>query len=782
MEARSVLRGLEAPEQELLGSPEVCVAVLDGPVDLSHPCFEGADLTRIDTLVTEAPGPGPMSLHGTFVTSLIIGQPGQGVTGIVPRCRVLLLPVFRDGDKARVPQLDLARAIERAVEEGAHVINISGGERTPDGRPDRVLERALQVCEDYGVLVVAAVGNDGCDCLQVPAAVPCVLAVGASGPDGEPLDSNNWGETHSTNAVLAPGQDIFGAAPSGRIAALTGSSFATPLVSGVAALLIAAQQRLDGSADPLAVGRAILKSAAAVPCSPAEAPECRRYLAGHLDAARAFELVAEPHSTLPSPAEPILSGVRAASDLDPLDLKQPDSTKGAPSMASSESRPAGSNTPGTLPPAHGDDAGAATHPDRPEATAPSAEPQQSASGPEPTTSRTEMQRVVPDTPPPSAQLNTTPTPITDERDPQPGLRPACGGGGNPSNGCSCGENGNGNLPLVYALGTVGFDFRDEATRDGFRQLMPAHFVEGSDGVQRELPGDPYDPVQLSDYLTENPWASDKLTWTLLMDSTPIYALAAESPAGLDYGASPVLAEWDEDLDEAVRQPATLAKILRRIAAAPPVNRVYRLLQEAIGGQIMSVDDPNYVSRVSIPGVLTGRTVQLYSGEKVPELNVDARGVYAWNEAELVKDISARVSEDTADRNVSIASDTVQKTIRAMLDKFYYEFRNLGQSSPDRALNYAATNAFLAGQQIAEGLLSAKHVPGPEDRFYALDRVTVTKSPYCRIDSDCQLVSLVFFDPEDERRSNVTFQFTVDVSRTIPVILAPPRTFLGSSGY
>ncbi|WP_406445534.1 S8 family serine peptidase, partial [Streptomyces sp. NBC_00631] len=181
MEARSVLRGLEAPQEELLGSTEVCVAILDGPVELSHPCFEGADLTRIDTLVTQAPGAGPMSLHGTLVTSLIFGQPGTGVTGIAPRCRGLLLPVFRDGDEARVPQLDLARAIERAVQEGAHIINVSGGERVPDGQPDELLGRALRLCAEQGVLVVAAAGNDGCDCLQVPAAVPSVLAVGATG-------------------------------------------------------------------------------------------------------------------------------------------------------------------------------------------------------------------------------------------------------------------------------------------------------------------------------------------------------------------------------------------------------------------------------------------------------------------------------------------------------------------------------------------------------------------------------------------------------------------------
>ena len=127
----SLLPGLAALQGETLGDPAIRVAVLDGPVALDHQCFEGANLTRFDTLVADAAGSGPMSAHGTHIASIIFGQPGSTVHGIAPRCQGLVLPVFQDGQMARLSQLDLARAIEQAVQEGAHVINVSGGERAP---------------------------------------------------------------------------------------------------------------------------------------------------------------------------------------------------------------------------------------------------------------------------------------------------------------------------------------------------------------------------------------------------------------------------------------------------------------------------------------------------------------------------------------------------------------------------------------------------------------------------------------------------------------------------
>ena len=88
---------------------------------------------------------------------------------------------------------------------------------------------------------VAAAGNNGCDCLHVPAALPAVLAVGAMDAHGHPLEFSNWGKAYQTQGILAPGKDITGAKSGGGTVQLSGTSFATPIVAGVAALLLSLQ-------------------------------------------------------------------------------------------------------------------------------------------------------------------------------------------------------------------------------------------------------------------------------------------------------------------------------------------------------------------------------------------------------------------------------------------------------------------------------------------------------------------------------------------------------------
>ncbi|MBT2439688.1 hypothetical protein J7E93_06040, partial [Streptomyces sp. ISL-36] len=370
-----------------------------------------------------------------------------------------------------------------------------------------------------------------------------------------------------------------------------------------------------------------------------------------------------------------------------------------------------------------------------------------------------------------------------------GVRPACGCGGDPA-GCTCGGEGGtaGSRQLIYAIGAIGFDYATEARRDSFRQQMP-YVTTTVNGEEVEQEPDPYNVNQLRDYLMSAPWASDKLTWTLVMDGATVYALEAEPSAAMDWSHPLVLPEEVQRERRTVSQLATeKGKGFDELVAmlvSPPVSTVYRVFRDAIAGQAINVErQPEertaYISRVSVPGVLTGRTTRLYSGQTVPVVEVKSRGLYTWYESVLVDAVIDQITEEAARDKVAVRNvDELRLTIRSFLDKIYYQFRNLGQTSADRALNFMGTNAYSFSNMLAQGLLSSSKVPGSSKNLYALDTITVTKSPYCRVGSDCQDVTVTFYDPEDERRSRLSYQFTVDVSDELPVTLAPVHTFLGS---
>jgi hypothetical protein len=267
-----------------LGDPRICIAVLDGPVDTSHPSLQGAHVTEVETLHRDTTGAGLDLAHGTHVASILFGRHDGPVRGIAPHCHGLLVPIFESEDAGQLrpcSQLDLARAILQATALGAHVINISGGEYVAGGAAHPLLVQAVRACVQSGALIVAAAGNDGCECVNIPAALDSVLAVGAMNARGEPLGLSNWGDPYLTQGILAPGEQILGANPNGSTVRRSGTSFATAIVSGIAALLLSLQRQRGQQPDPRRVRHALLRSALA--CASQPIMDCRRLLAGRLN-------------------------------------------------------------------------------------------------------------------------------------------------------------------------------------------------------------------------------------------------------------------------------------------------------------------------------------------------------------------------------------------------------------------------------------------------------------------------------------------------------------------
>ncbi|WP_248783987.1 type VII secretion-associated serine protease mycosin [Actinoalloteichus caeruleus] len=241
---------------ELTRGEGVTVAVIDSGVDGAVPQLEGVVLPGVD-LVNGGGGSADDDCygHGTFVAGIIAAQPaeGTGFAGIAPGARILPLRNANSQNDGSAPVM--AQAIHRAVDEGAGVINISASTTYPNEELRAAVERATT----SDVLVVASAANNAQEGnpTSYPAAYPGVLAVGAIDAQGERGEFSQTGEFVS---LVAPGVDVVSLGPGGPGHWQgSGTSYAAPFVSGVAALvrsrypeLTASQvaHRLRVTADP----------------------------------------------------------------------------------------------------------------------------------------------------------------------------------------------------------------------------------------------------------------------------------------------------------------------------------------------------------------------------------------------------------------------------------------------------------------------------------------------------------------------------------------------------
>jgi cyanobactin maturation PatA/PatG family protease len=144
---------------------------------------------------------------------------------------------------------------------------------------------------------------------------------------------------------------------------------------------------------------------------------------------------------------------------------------------------------------------------------------------------------------------------------------------------------------------------------------------------------------------------------------------------------------------------------------------------------------------------------LFSGQVVPVIQPEnERGIYGWKINSIINAALEQVPTEQR--------DSVVRTLQSFLSRIYYDFRNLGTTSQDRAINFAATNLIQTAQTASQAIESG----------FELDTITVEKSPFCRLDSDCWDIKLKFFDPENSRRARRVFRYTIDVSDIFPVTL------------
>jgi subtilisin family serine protease len=289
-DAIEAIPGIQELWERTLGDPRVTVGLIEGPPDLDHPCFAGADLTVVEPAwLPRIPVHEAAVQHGTYVASVLFGQHGGPVRGLAPGCRGVIVPALLDQDTVLDP-LNAVRAIEAAVEAGADIVHFAGAHPTCSDDTIDLLKRLITRVTEAGVLVVAPAGNDYGQRRVVPGLLPEVLAVGAYDENGTMFRFSNWGPAYRDHGIVAPGGGVTAAEPGGGTVTHKGTSVSAPIVSGVAALLASLRVAHGLPPDPIAVRDVLIVSAR--PCTAEESHgEPDRCLAGRLDVPAATGLV-----------------------------------------------------------------------------------------------------------------------------------------------------------------------------------------------------------------------------------------------------------------------------------------------------------------------------------------------------------------------------------------------------------------------------------------------------------------------------------------------------------
>ncbi|MDX1392830.1 MAG: S8 family peptidase [Gemmatimonadota bacterium] len=189
---------------------------------------------------------GPGADHGTHVSGIIAAaRNGMGNDGIAAGVvSIMAVRAVPDGDER---DKDVANAIRYAVDEGAHIINMSFGKGYSPRK--HLVDEAVRYADERGVLIIHAAGNDGAD-LEVEDNYPNRyyddggqaanwVTIGASTWRADSLAATFSNYARTKVDVFAPGIEILSTVPDGEWERSQGTSMAAPVATGVAALLMA---------------------------------------------------------------------------------------------------------------------------------------------------------------------------------------------------------------------------------------------------------------------------------------------------------------------------------------------------------------------------------------------------------------------------------------------------------------------------------------------------------------------------------------------------------------
>jgi len=201
--------------------------------------FVGSDFTS----PSEDNNPMDVVDHGTYCAGIACAETDNatGIAGVSWDSKIMVVRVLDDIGYSN--DSIIAPGIRYAADEGADIINLSlGGPASSN-----TLKNAVNYVYNKGCTLVAASGNSNSPSVDYPAAYDNVIAVGATNQNDERCDVSDWGydsegRPQGSNygeelEVVAPGNDILSTLLGGGYGQDSGTSYATPFVAGLAALI-----------------------------------------------------------------------------------------------------------------------------------------------------------------------------------------------------------------------------------------------------------------------------------------------------------------------------------------------------------------------------------------------------------------------------------------------------------------------------------------------------------------------------------------------------------------
>lgn len=220
------------------GSGGVVIAIVDSGVDPFHPDLAGklvAGTNTLDRRVNTADQFG----HGTKMAGVAgaIGNNGKGIAGVAWKSPIM--PIRAADRKGRATSASIAKGIVWAVDHGARVVNVS-----MDGVVrNAAIREAAEYAFKHGALVVAPSGN--CSCMDASEETPFILSVAATDESDRVIPSSTSGAFVD---LAAPGENILATTLFSMYGGESGTSMASAVVAGVAALMYSVNPELTPAA------------------------------------------------------------------------------------------------------------------------------------------------------------------------------------------------------------------------------------------------------------------------------------------------------------------------------------------------------------------------------------------------------------------------------------------------------------------------------------------------------------------------------------------------------